>query len=362
MRVRLLVNEMIYLFTGVPGAGKTLNAIKFVNENEIFQGRDVYYTGIAGLKLDWNEITVEEFLEWWKLPQGSVIVVDEMHKILPPRTAGMKEPKCITELTTHRHYGFDIVFITQSPKRCDHAIRDLIGKHFHFVRKHGRESVTRYTNERIISDVDKVAFNNEVISELVAYDKTYFDLYASAELHTHKRSIPKKLVIALVGTVFLVLLAAYSLYSLMTGRETVELDTQLTDDPLFNSTSGVVERDHRYVSESAKEEYIAANVPVVEGMPWTAPKYAEIMNSAESVPLPKACINMSDKCNCYSWQGTLILVSYNICMDIVRFGFFDSTRSENAKGRVSSKSVDVSRVKAKPFTRLIPDSGSPISG
>lgn len=352
---------MIYLFTGVPGAGKTLNAIKFVNENETFKGRTVFYTGIVGLKLDWTEITVDQFLEWWKLPQGSVIVVDEMHKILPPRTAGMKEPKCITELTTHRHLGIDVVFITQSPKRCDHAIRDLVGKHFHYVRKHGRESVTQYTNERIITDVDKVAFNNEVISELVVYDKSYFDLYSSAELHTHKRAIPKKLIIALVGTVFLILLAAYSLYNLITGREVVELDDPIQHG-VVNSTSGVVERDFRKADSAARDEYIAANVPVVDGMPWTAPKYSELMNEAESVPLPKACVSMGNRCNCYTWQGTLIRVSHNICTDIVRYGFFDSTRKESVQGRVTNRSVDVSQVKTQPFVRIIHDTGSPLSG
>lgn len=97
-------------------------------------------------------------------------------------------------------------------------------------------------------------------------------------------------------------------------------------------------------------------------MPWTAPKYSELMNDAESVPLPKACISMGAQCRCYTWQGTLIRVAHNICTDIVKYGFFDSTRKEAATGRVSDRSVDISEVPAKPFVRIIPDSGSPLAG
>lgn len=45
---------MIYGFSGLPGAGKTLNAVKFTVEEELFQGRQRFYHGVPLLFFDYQ--------------------------------------------------------------------------------------------------------------------------------------------------------------------------------------------------------------------------------------------------------------------------------------------------------------------
>ncbi|WHV23422.1 zonular occludens toxin domain-containing protein [Pseudomonas aeruginosa] len=89
---------MLYLRTGLPGAGKTLNAIREIDlehqpdpddptkrlhkdpDNPDLPPRTIYYYGIPDMKLDrlkskWVEFDTPE--EWYNLPDGSVIVIDE---------------------------------------------------------------------------------------------------------------------------------------------------------------------------------------------------------------------------------------------------------------------------------------------
>jgi zona occludens toxin len=83
---------MIILFGGPNGQGKTLNAIKFVNEDSQFQHRPIYYHGIDNLKLPWIELDEVQVKDWWDLPDGSVLFVDEAYKFFPKRPNGSKTP------------------------------------------------------------------------------------------------------------------------------------------------------------------------------------------------------------------------------------------------------------------------------
>ncbi len=222
---------MLHGFSGGMGTGKSLNAIKFIIENDNFADRPVYYHGIRVLLLDYKVCdsfqgwlygiywpanshnkeleskllrieteqrlaTLEDFpylafhykkhepfkqwLSWFKklaspkrlasfkealavleldedtityqdiehlnlswamfddpteihtLPAGSVILVDEVQNIWGNRTAGKQVSPDVKFVTTHRHKGIDLVYISQDFKDTDQIIRRRMQYYVHY--------------------------------------------------------------------------------------------------------------------------------------------------------------------------------------------------------------------------------------
>jgi zona occludens toxin len=97
---------MIYLYSGIPGAGKTLNAIKFICEDSVLKGRPVHYYGLSGCTLDnWNPLTDDQVRQWYNVESGSVIFIDECQKLWRPRMQGAPVPMDVQRLEDHRHQG-----------------------------------------------------------------------------------------------------------------------------------------------------------------------------------------------------------------------------------------------------------------
>ncbi len=102
---------MIYLVTGVPGAGKTLMSILWL-EGWLAEGRPCY-ANISGLSMPGVEKAPED---WRDAPEGSVWVYDEVQQLWPSTgRAGQADREDIRALETHRHTGHDIVIATQHP-------------------------------------------------------------------------------------------------------------------------------------------------------------------------------------------------------------------------------------------------------
>lgn len=56
---------MIYLFTGVPGSGKTLNVVSMLAKRKDFQGRPLFIDGIPDLKIPHEPIPEGESIKTW---------------------------------------------------------------------------------------------------------------------------------------------------------------------------------------------------------------------------------------------------------------------------------------------------------
>ena len=86
---------MIKFFTGIPGSSKTLNAVKEINEDPLYQNRPIYYHNVKEVTFEnWIELSDEEVKKWYELPAGSVIFMDEVQKIFRPgRKYGDNVPK-----------------------------------------------------------------------------------------------------------------------------------------------------------------------------------------------------------------------------------------------------------------------------
>ena len=94
------IKLMLYLFTGLPGGGKTLNTLKTVKEDKAFyeydsdgnpvkldngsiKRRPVYYHNIKELKFeDWTKLSDEEAKRPWDIEPGAVLIYDECQDIL----------------------------------------------------------------------------------------------------------------------------------------------------------------------------------------------------------------------------------------------------------------------------------------
>ena len=189
---------MIYLITGVPGAGKTLRAIFHILR---FQkaGRTVY-ADIDGLAVPGVLPGVED---WRETPDGSVVVYDEcQQRFGPDKGQGRSDNPVIAAFEVHRHTGHDIVLITQHPGLLHSHIRRLVGRHEHLTRAHGWGRAMVYGRDQLIDRFTPTAFK-ACDSQLWKHPKEYYALYHSASEHTHKARLPGKLVgmglVVLVG-------------------------------------------------------------------------------------------------------------------------------------------------------------------
>lgn len=315
---------MITLITGLPGNGKTLYALTWLKAKAEKEGRQVYYSGIADLKLPWIEHDPQK---WFELPKGSIIVIDEVQRVMRPRQHGMAVPEFVAKLETHRHLGVDLVLITQHPMLLDANVRRLCGQHFHVVRKFGTHNATIHEWGSVKENCDKN--RDDSIRHHWRYPKEAFGFYKSAEVHTHKVRIPAKvwglglLILALIGV------AWFFVHRLQgwtgKGKEPVPAESR--------SSSGMVTEAPRPGASAAPKlttaEYVAQHQPRVEGLAYTAPVYDDQTKPTE-VPYPAACVEMGKRCQCYTQQATKLQVPAQMCREIVAGGFFVSWKTQTA--------------------------------
>ena len=167
---------MITFVTGLPGNGKTLYALQYVEAWAKREKRQVYYHGIKGLSeaLGWRKLDTQSELvngkneppvdvpQWWTCPAGSIIVIDEAQNCGFGVRARGEAPVWSKGLETHRHLGVDLVMITQDPGLCDTHDTKLAERHFHVVRSFGfargvvhEFSPVRRPNSTALRDTDK---------------------------------------------------------------------------------------------------------------------------------------------------------------------------------------------------------------
>lgn len=158
---------MIAFFVGTPGSGKSYEAVKKIIDN-LRLGR-VVCTNIDGMEIEEHQrylqnitglddfkfknnfifLNRDDVLRFWKTveyddltevngeiitikktrkicPSGSLIIIDEAHKPFNSRDWQKQENKELGDwASTHRHEGYDVVFITQDIDKVDKQVRTL---------------------------------------------------------------------------------------------------------------------------------------------------------------------------------------------------------------------------------------------
>ncbi len=385
---------MLYLRTGLPGGGKTLNTIKEIDEanapdpeNPLLckypdpahpdaPPRLIYYNGIPELQVDrlqsnWIEFDTPE--EWFNVPDGSIIVIDEAQRIFGATET--KRPEKVARFETHRHQGLDIHLVTQDPSLLCKHVRVLVGKHIHVWRPYGREKgVIRHEYEMCCDSPNKRSNFSLAQEDKIDLDSNYFGLYKSATVHTHKKTTPpwmKKLpwiITLLVVTLGILAGLAYGVWRISEDDKAEALKgTPHGDQPAQpRSANGrqVASSDQApgstgtAVSSSSKslEAYALQNTPRVPDLPSSAPVFDDMtkpkdfprLNCASSTDMriidsgrvPTAVINgKAVACKCYTQQATVAKVSVEFCMDVVTNGMFDPTRPQASVASGASTTV-----------------------
>lgn len=304
---------MITIITGTPGAGKTLYAIsklikpligsqvsgRDADGNEVQVARTIY-TNISGALFDHELIDGGDnqgLRDWhkWAKP-GSVIVFDEFQKAWPPRANGSKVPDDIQALDTHRHMGVDFVLITQSPMNVDRHIHGLCGRHLH-VRRMGNMGLT------IVYEWDhcsrSLMYSKSIAKAPWKYDKSVFQLYKSAELHTKTpRRIP--------SVVWLILLAFGSIAYLgptAYGR--------IADRSSGQSVNMAAINEKRPVTASQASQ--ASTQPATTSV---AP--APVSERETEKAVFAGCILVASRCDCFDSVGAKLDDSVGMCQALVK--------------------------------------------
>lgn len=201
---------MLTLITATPGSGKTLKALSIIFDF-LNDGRNVW-TNIDGIKISgvrtFKNDHVDPF-DWRKLDDGSVVIYDEAqkHPAFAKKDMLKKYPKDRAEeiadiawdLDYHRHNGYDIVLITQSPKLLNQQTLDFVGEHLHLRRIFGAKQATIFHfPEHKLNPNTKSVRDEAINKETFVFPKHLFKFYKSATLHTHKTHIPMKYIIILL--------------------------------------------------------------------------------------------------------------------------------------------------------------------
>tara|TARA_R110001592_G_scaffold340362_2_gene628489 strand:+ start:2543 stop:3781 length:1239 start_codon:yes stop_codon:yes gene_type:complete len=338
---------MLFLFTGTPGASKTLNAIKFVNEDPTFAVHDasgnptgtrrpVYYFNMRDVKLPWTELTLEDALKWYDLPDGSVIIFDEAYDVFPQRLKG-EAPEQVKKLATHRHKGLDIILITQKVTgQIDSFVRGLIGRHIHLERRFGTEMVTRLEWQKCCENVNDYHNKKEALSRNIKIDRKYFGSYHSAEVHTVKSNIPWGKVMVIPALLLLALGLVWF------GVNTLAGDDDIEEVALVDSVASGVNSMNPFGSGGSSGgggkksvlsvgEYVQAYKPRIEGLPHTAPIYDDVTKPKTYPKL--SCMGWVktggvQDCKCLTQQGTSVNVPRDTCLNIAKNGLFDPAKED----------------------------------
>ncbi len=190
---------MIYIITGRPGGGKSYESVAYHILPAIKEGRKVK-TNVA-LNLEWfvevygrdvlelievvdgqlNEFgktdrpfsTIADYQDDWRDDKGRapLLVIDEAHMVIPTRG-------CPTDLlewySMHRHYGFDLVLMTQNAKKIHRDIRDMCELQYYCVKNTAMGSKDSYT-QKVRNGVGGEVMNTRVRK----YKAQYFKFYNS---------------------------------------------------------------------------------------------------------------------------------------------------------------------------------------
>lgn len=299
----------ITLQTGLPGSAKTLRLLTIVKQRAETENRQVYYHGINNLQLSW--ILLDDPKQWFTLPDGAIIFIDECQDLFPVHDAKLASQEYVLQLAKHRHKGYDIYLVTQHPMNIHAFIRRLIDKHCHNIRAFGMQASNVHEWNRVIDYPEKQKKDSQ--SSIFKFPAEAFKYYKSAEVHTIQRKIPKRIIWLLLIPFLLAGLGyvAYTKLNPQHTRDLIEGNKPSEQQNLLTQQTKIL----------PKQDYFEAHTARISDFPASAPIYDEITKPT-TAPLPSACVLFKNKCQCYSQQATKLQTSDNVCRQIVAGGYF----------------------------------------
>lgn len=305
---------MITLFTGSPGAGKTASLVDFLSK--LPGDRPLFVDGLNGLTLPHTVVDADKWHH--ELPDGAILVIDEVQRVWRPRGSAAKVPDSVAALETHRHRGIDVFVTTQAPRLLDSNVRALVGRHVH-IRDTGILGRYWYEWPEVSDSMNwKTCINKKRIS----LPKKAFSLYKSASLHTVPvRGVPRALLVGVFALLVLSLLA-YGVYKIIQRTQGGASPAALpvASKPLVSS--GVVSAAPGAVGVPYDTSIF---IPRVSNRPESAPAYDHLR---VIVAMPQVvggyCVN--GQCKCLTNQATDAGLSSHECARWIENKPFDPYR------------------------------------
>lgn len=341
----------IRLFTGVPGAGKSLCLVdEACKLREREPDRPFFNCGIDDLRPD-VATPIDSVKDWRDLPDGSVVLVDEAWRQFPPHPPGRQPDEWILALAEHRHRGFDFFVATQSPTQIAKFVRDLVEQHTHLVRKFGTNNVQRITWESAHTDVKSLSAVKQAQVKLWRYPKERFHLYKSATMHTVKRRVPKRVFVAL-GLLLLLPLFGWIGWRSLHHLASMDAVADAASVPAAAASSGQGAATLAARGEVVTPaQWMHQRLPRVRGVPWSAPMWDDLR--ATTVP-DLLCVEYESDdrdsvlCSCYTEQATLLpRVPGRVCRQAAEHGVYNPYRpgrqDDYAEERTASRDAPADR-------------------
>jgi len=326
----------IRVLTGTPGAGKSLRMIWLMTK-ALEQGLNVFVCNMPSCRLPGIQ-WLENPHDWEQLPPGSVLFVDEGQKFFRQRRAGVVVPSSITAMETLRHRGISIVITTQQPTYLDSHLRGLVSPHEHLIRGLGNgSSANIYQLRELYEDIKSSAIRDTAEYFSWSYPTELFQYYDSAEVHTVKPFMPKKmkLVIALGG-------AAALLFAFVGYRVFIK-EKPLPDATQAAPAAVARDRANDEIKPETVLDYLKQQTPLIAPQPWTAPMYDNQQVKAQPMLYCMAggLDTNNPSCNCLTEQGTKYFLEFSQCVNIAKHGLYNPYK-EKPLEQVKGQSVEYS--------------------
>lgn len=310
---------MITLITGAPGAGKTAALVSMLAD--LGKDRAIYAHGIPDLKIP--HVVLDDPAAWPDtVPDGAVVIIDEVQTVWRPSGPGQKIPDSIQKLETHRHRGLDFYIITQGPNLVHSNVRALVGRHVH-LRDIGVFGRWWYEWPET-ADNCRTGWKNAPVKKRYRLPKHIFGQYKSASLHVKpERSLPPVVFVflaALLGLGYLGWKAYGSISAKVQGtppalaQSTPSAPAAPASIPKpgapagFDPITGTIADP---LPPGVLDDRVAF-IPRVPDKPETAPAY-DSLRQVVNMPLVTGAACFKGHCKCFTQQGTNAGLSHEQC-------------------------------------------------
>lgn len=320
---------MITLITGAPGSGKSAALVSLISE--LSRDRVLYCNGIPDLKVPHIEL---KYPERWPedVPDGAIVVIDEVQRVWRPRGPGTKVPDHVAKLETHRHRGLDFYIITQGPNLVDSNVRALVGRHVH-LRDLGILGRWWYEWPET-ADNCRTAWKNAPIKKRYRLPKAVFSQYKSASIHVKPvRSVPWMLAV-MVGALVVTGVMTWFAYKGISNRLAPVSAKASPVSPSVVSAGLPSPVTSGAVVVGPVDERVDF-VPRIGGRPWTAPAFDGVRQVVRMPHVAGAICN-GEKCICVSDAGERLDISDSACREWLSLPAFNPYR-EPPKPSVSGR-------------------------
>lgn len=319
---------MITLITGAPGTGKTAALVSLLSA--LGKNRALYVDGIPELKLD--HVSLDDGLKglpdtvvdayskvcvngqkpsganFWPniVPDGSIIVIDEVQRVWRPRGPGSKVPPDIAALETHRHRGLDFYIITQSPRLVDTNVRALVGRHVH-LRDLGLLGRFWYEWPECAEQCSST-WKTAPIKKRYRLPKAIFNTYKSASEHIKPvRSVPWMVAVLMLALVITAALG-FKTFSMISSKVAPVATVEKKPDSIGDITARHASADVSTVAPYDTTLFI----PRVSNKPESAPAF-DHLRVVVVMPMVVGGLCVGDTCKCITQQGTNAGLSTHEC-------------------------------------------------